>query len=285
MIISWSEGTPEANMDEQILIELRDVVAQHPWWLARADLVLALLNELNIGPPATILEAGCGWGINLEALEAAGYQLTGLDVSRKMLDHLDRPNRRLIEADLAQGLPDSLPTYDCVLALDVIEHIDDDCRVLHELGRLLQPTGRLVVSVPALPELFSEFDEVQGHRRRYTAESLRRSLEGAGLFVEDTRWWGQWMIKPLRARKWARRGRAGDTNADIYRRYLSLPPWPGPWAMKLMFWIDHRRTLRRRNLAGTSLIAVAAHQSPLPSRAPAMESGTFRKKHGRPPAA
>jgi len=230
MITTWSEGTPEANMDEQILIDLRDVVARHPWWLARANLVLALLEKLNIRPPANILEVGCGWGVNLEALGATGYQLTGLDVSRKMLDRLDRPNRRLIEADLTQSLPDHPPTYDCVLALDVIEHIDDDRFASQQLGRLLRPAGRLIVSVPALPELFSEFDEVQGHRRRYTAESLRRCLEGAGLLVEDTRWWGQWMVGPLRARRSARRGRPGDTNADIYRRYLALPSWPGPWA-------------------------------------------------------
>jgi SAM-dependent methyltransferase len=259
MITTWSGGTPEANMDEQILIDLRDVVARHPWWLARADLILALLEKLNIRPPATILEAGCGWGTNLAALEAAGYQITGLDVSRKMLDRLDRPDRRLVEADLTQSLPDRLPTYDCVLALDVIEHIDDDCYALRQLGRLLKPTGRLIVSVPALPELFSEFDEVQGHRRRYTAESVRSCVEGAGLLVEDTRWWGQWMVRPLRARKSARRGRPGDTSADIYKRYLALPPRPGLWVMNLMFRIDHWRTLRRRNQAGTSLIAVAAH--------------------------
>lgn len=265
MITTWSRGIPEANMDEQILINLRDVVAQHPWWLARADLVLALLEKLNICPPASVLEAGCGWGINLEALEAVGYQVTGLDVSRKMLDHLNRPDRRLVEADLTQGLPDPLPTYDCVLALDVIEHIDDDCHALQQLGRLLKPTGCLIVSVPALPELFSEFDEVQGHRRRYTAELLRSCLERAGLLVKDTVWWGQWMVVPLQARRSTKRGRPGDTSADVYRRYLALPPWPGHWAMKLMFRIDHWRTLRGRNLVGTSLIAIAAYCEAVPA--------------------
>jgi SAM-dependent methyltransferase len=261
MITTWSAGRSEGKMDEQILVDLRDLVARHPWWLARANLVLALLEQLNIRAPAAILEAGCGWGTNIEALEAAGYQITGLDVSRRMLDRLDRDGRHLVEADLAQVLPDGLPTYDCVLVLDVIEHIDDDCQALQQLGRLLNPAGRLVVSVPALLELFSEFDEVQGHRRRYTAESLRGSIERAGLLVEDIRWWGQWMVRPLRARRSARRRRPGDTSTDIYRRYLALPPWPGPWAMNLMFRIDHWRTLRRRNQTGTSLIAIAARPS------------------------
>jgi hypothetical protein len=110
VITSWSTGTPEANMDEEILVALRDLVARHPWWAARAAIVVALLEQLRILPPATVLEAGCGWGTNLEALEAAGYRVTGLDVSRRVLDRLDRADRQLVEADLSQGLPDHLPT-------------------------------------------------------------------------------------------------------------------------------------------------------------------------------
>jgi len=262
VITSWSTGTPEANMDEDILVDLRNIVARHPWWAARAAIVVALLKQLTILPPATVLEAGCGWGTNLEALEAAGYRVTGLDVSRRVLDQLDRADRQLVEADLSQGLPDHLPTYECVLALDVIEHLYDDRQAVGQLGRLLKRNGRLIISVPALPELFSEFDDVQGHRRRYTARSLRTCLEGAGLVVEDMLWWGQWMVRPLRGRKSATRRRPGDANVDVYRRYLALPPWPGSWAIRMMFTIDRRRTLRRRNVTGTSLIAVAFRPSP-----------------------
>src|SRR6516165_5072124 len=168
MIITWSSGRPEENMNEEILVSLSDIVSQHPWWAARTDLVLAMLERLSIMPPASILEAGCGWGVNLAALEAAGYEMTGLDISRRALMRLDRPDRQLIEADLSFGLPANLPEYDCVLALDVIEHIDDDSQAMRELGCLLKPGGRVIVSVPSLPDLYSEFDEVQGHRRRYT---------------------------------------------------------------------------------------------------------------------
>jgi SAM-dependent methyltransferase len=245
-------------MDEEILVSLSDIVSRHPWWAARTDLVLELLEGLRILPPARVLEVGCGWGTNLEALEAGGYQVSGLDISRRALDRLDRPHRQLIEADLALGLPDTLPAYDCVLALDVIEHIDNDHQAVRELRRLLNPGGRVIISVPALPDLYSEFDAVQGHRRRYTAQSLRACLEGAGLIVEDILWWGQWMVQPLRARKRRRRGRPGDTSVDVYRRYLALPPWPASWAMRIMFRIDRRRTLRHQNATGTSLIAIAA---------------------------
>ena len=127
-----------------------------------------------------------------------------------------------------------------------------------ELSRLSKPGGRVIVSVPALPDLYSEFDEVQGHRHRYTAQSLRTCLEGAGLVVEDILWWGQWMVAPLRARKRRPRGQSHDAKVDVYKRYLALPPWPAPWAMRIMLRIDRWRTLRHRNATGTSLIAIAA---------------------------
>ena len=175
-------------MDEEILVQLSEIVSHHPWWAARADIVLALLDDLSISPPTSILDAGCGWGTNLRVMEAAGYRVVGLDVSRRALDRLDRPDRQLIEADLSQPLPRDLPRYDCVLALDVIEHIDDDCRAVQQLSGLVNPGGRLILSVPAIPELYSEFDEIQGHRHRYTADSLKNCLEQAGLIVEDIFW-------------------------------------------------------------------------------------------------
>ena len=121
-------------------------------------------------PPARVLDAGCGWGVTLAMLERRGYRAVGLDVSQRTLAQLDRerPGRELIEADLSRPIPAAVEPFDAVLALDVIEHLDDDRAVVERLGRLARPSGGLVVvSVPARPELFSEFDRIQGHRRRY----------------------------------------------------------------------------------------------------------------------
>ena len=53
-------------------------------------------------PSADVADVGCGWGVNLDALEEAGYTVRGLDISRQVLERIDRPSRRLIEADLNQ---------------------------------------------------------------------------------------------------------------------------------------------------------------------------------------
>ncbi len=257
MITSWSSGIADKNMDEAILVELAEIITRHPWWAARGQLMIDLLRRVEIHAPAKVLDAGCGWGTNLTLLEQIGYDVTGLDISRKSLQKLDRIDRKLVEADLNKDLPVEVPQFDAVLALDVIEHIDDDRAAVLRLGRLVRPNGYVVVSVPALPELYSEFDEVQGHRRRYSPDDLAHAFDGTGLEVKDMFWWGQWMARVLSRRKAKNRARPGDTTAQVYMRYLSLPRWPASWVIKLMFLSDHRRTLKGQNTTGTSLFAVA----------------------------
>jgi 2-polyprenyl-3-methyl-5-hydroxy-6-metoxy-1,4-benzoquinol methylase len=126
LIISCSKGKADDNMPESILAKLSGIVRSHPWWQARAELTLALFCQLGIEPPARVLDVGCGWAVTLEALESRGYSVVGLDVSRRTLERVDRPDRTLIEADTTQPLPDEIEPFDVVLALDVIEHLDDD---------------------------------------------------------------------------------------------------------------------------------------------------------------
>lgn len=259
MIRTWSEGSADEHMPEEILIDLGGLIGRHPWWSARSKLVLGLLDGLGVRPPARVLDAGCGWGTTLDALERAGYRAAGMDVSRRMLERLDRdrPERALFVADLTRELPAGIEAFDAVLALDVIEHIDDDRGAVARLAELVRPGGVLIVSVPALPEFFTEFDAIQGHRRRYLPESLRAAFGGGPLELERIFWWGRWLVPLLGRQRRKKKGHQGESAAETYRRYLSLPPWPGPAVMRLGFALEQRRALRGKLITGTSLFAVA----------------------------
>ena len=258
MITTWSEGMADENMAESILVEQTGLIRRHPWWRARAALTLALLGRLGVRPPARVLDVGCGWGVTLEALERHGYRAVGLDISRRALKALDRPDRAMIEADLTKPLPEGVEPFDAVLALDVIEHLDDDQAAVARLGRLAVPGGAVVVSVPALPDLFTEFDAIQGHRRRYLPDTLRQAFADTGLAVEQVFWWGAWLVPALnRQRRHPRRASAGESASQTYSRYLRLPPWPVPWALRLAFALEQGRALAGKLSSGTSLFAVA----------------------------
>jgi SAM-dependent methyltransferase len=261
MITTWSQGEPGRFMPEGILTDLSPLIRRHPWWRARARLVLSVLERHAITPPARVLDAGCGWGMTLDALEQRGYQPVGIDVSRHALERLDRPGRMLIEADLTCEFASAAvahSAFDAVLALDVIEHIDDDAAVLANLGRLVRPGGVMIVSVPALPELFSEFDEVQGHRRRYQPVQLRAAFDQSGLAIEQLFWWGSWLVPLFRARQRSVRAAETQTPDQIYRRHLGLPPWPLPGLFCAAFAWEERRALAGKTKQGTSLVAVAS---------------------------
>ena len=257
MITTWSKGDVEAGMPEDLLLDVARLVNRHPWWHARAKLTVSLLRRAQVHPPARVLDAGCGWGLTLDHLEKHAYSTVGLDISRQALQRIDRSDRDLIEADLTQALPADVEPFDAVLALDVIEHIDDDRAVVARLGRLVKPGGVVIVSVPALPALFSEFDVVQGHRRRYLPETLALAFEETALVVDTIDWWGGWMVPLLRRRRKQPRAGSDQSPAEIYRAYLTLPSWPVRPLLRLFFYLDHYRTLFGKAHTGTSLFAVA----------------------------
>jgi SAM-dependent methyltransferase len=242
-------------MPEKLLVETYDRVRRHPWWLARAELALEVFHQAGFRPPGTILDVGCGWGVTLGVFEAAGYRATGLDISRRILELIDNPQRHLVEADLNQDPPETRRLYDGILILDVLEHLDDDRGALSRVAKLARPGAIIVTSVPALLSLYSEFDDIQGHRRRYAPETLRAAFEGTGFGLKSVFWWGAWMVPVLR---WTRR--RADTKRGSeparYSEYLRVPPWPAPLLMKLLYAREKRLALQQRLRTGTSLFAV-----------------------------
>lgn len=255
MIQQWSEGESGDGMPEDVLVESLELVRAHPWWAARARLAVSLLQQEKVDPPAALIDIGCGWGVNLQALESSGYRVLGLDASREILELIDGPDRHLVQADLTQPLPAAHGQYAGGLMLDVLEHLDDDRAALRRVAPLIEPGGTLIVSVPALPELFSEYDEIQGHRRRYTRESFRAAFDGSGFDIKALQWWGAWMVPVLKAMR--QRGGTGSAPAKSYSHYLRLPPWPVPWVMRALYAFEAMPPVLSRLPIGTSLIAVA----------------------------
>ena len=260
MITIWSKGPADDFMPEKTLVETLVRVQHHPWWLARAELALAVLRTKRLHPPARILDVGCGWGVNLQALERGGYQAAGMDISRQILERIDEPRRQLFECDLNKPFPaEAHESYDGLLLLDVIEHLDDDQGALRRLSPLVCPGGTVVVSVPALPELFSEFDSVQGHRRRYVPETVGRAFQDTGFALDRTFWWGQWMV-PVLKRMRISQSRQPAAKSKEYSDYLRLPPWPLPLVMSLLFRWEKNRALNGKLTTGTSLFAIATRE-------------------------
>lgn len=83
-------------------------------------------------------------------------------------------NAVLLNSDLCH-VPLQDGQFDLVLACDVIEHVDPNA-LLAEARRLARPGGKLLLSVPAFPSLWSAMDERAGHRCRYRRRQLESEL-------------------------------------------------------------------------------------------------------------
>ena len=83
----------------------------------------------------------------------------------------------------ATKLPFADDRFDVVLATDIIEHIDNDSRALHEIHRVLAPSGYTIIAVPAFPSLWGLQDIVAHHKRRYRTENLTEKINLSGLKI------------------------------------------------------------------------------------------------------
>lgn len=133
-----------------------------------------------------ILEVGCGTGTFTGLMLAAGHRVTAVDINPAYVEHAKSRFSRQSGAVILHGDATRMTwadSFDTVVLLDVLEHIEDDVAFLKQLGACLRPSGRLVVKVPAGEWLYSPMDMAIGHFRRYTKHKLRRALESAGFCV------------------------------------------------------------------------------------------------------
>jgi SAM-dependent methyltransferase len=130
---------------------------------------------------------------------------------------------RLVYAGLvAHSSLDDLPDDSCgfIYSLNVLEHIEDDVGALRALGRVLEPSGRMFLYVPAFAVLFSSMDRKVGHHRRYRRSTLRRACEDAGLVVERIEYADSLGFAAALLYKWfgSREGAISDAGVRLYDR-------------------------------------------------------------------
>ena len=202
------------------LARLSQLERWHFWFAGRRALIDRLLKQCVDGTARRILDLGCGSGLGVETLTLRGYRVVGLDRRPEGL-HATRRSLSglwLLQAD-ATSLPFVQGAFDVVLLLDLLEHLDDRM-LLAEVGRVLRPGGWVLVTVPAMPWLWSYRDEAAEHLRRYTRRQLTRLLADMGLPVQGVYYY-QCVLFPLVVitRLW---GRSGPGLRDLEERPISL---------------------------------------------------------------
>lgn len=143
--------------------------------LAKYNLTLGWLKKWDSLQGKTLLNVGCGAGLFNRLAAEAGARVLGIEPDPASLQLAQQEGAghsiELIHGDAYSISADR--KFDIIVMHDVLEHIKDDGAVIEHLSKLLADSGRLILSVPALPVLFGLHDENLGHYRRYTRSTLR----------------------------------------------------------------------------------------------------------------
>ena len=158
---------------------------RHFWFRSRNRCIAAALRSLpDFDRIHDVLEVGCGTGVVLAELQQifSRGSVVGMDLFEEGLAFARRRfSGILLQGDVLRHEFDR--RFDLVGAFDVIEHLDDDAGILKRLWSQLHPGGYLIVTVPAHMGLWSYFDEIAHHRRRYAPAELEQKLATAGYEV------------------------------------------------------------------------------------------------------
>jgi SAM-dependent methyltransferase len=240
-------------MERIVYDRMAELDATHWWYRGRRE-ILARLIERAVKLPAEprILEVGCGTGHNLPMLQRFGrVDATEIDgfarvIASKRLGHAVR-DARLPELE---GVPEG--AYDLVAILDVLEHVEDDKASLVSMAEKLRPGGRILLTVPAHPWMWSAHDEVNHHKRRYTKRSFRAAVADAGLKLELLTYFNSLLFPVAAAARLAGRA-AGNKDSDD-----AMPPAPLNRLLEAIFRTESYAIGRLPFPPGVSLAAIVS---------------------------
>jgi len=194
------------------------------------------------------LEVGCGRGIVLQFLRERGLNARGVELAP--VEPLSTVAAHVITGqDVCTLPPEDRARPTGLLLLDVIEHLPDPVGFLRRLRESLPAVRRWLITVPAHPELWSNYDEFYGHQRRYTAQILEQQLTDAGLRPRHTRHFFHALYPAARLLLSSGRSRAVKISAP--------PPWQRPLHRLLGWGFQLESRLLPGSWPGTSLMCLA----------------------------
>ena len=152
------------------------------WWFRSRRKLLrgAVARALSDKREGRVLDFGCSAGLDCDhpSLRTVNAHSSLSTLAFHQINHSE-----FLVCTSPEELSFASNSFDAVVCGDVLQTVNDDVVALREIRRVLKDGAMLCLTVPAYPALWGEKDEARGHRRRYSANELRRKLNNSGLEV------------------------------------------------------------------------------------------------------
>lgn len=193
-------------MDVSEIRKTAELEDRHWWFRERRHLLSVELGRL--AGPGRAIDIGAAGGGNTRVLRDHGWSATAIEYNEEGAALARERNLSSVRGD-ATALPFASGSIDLAVAFDVLEHIEDDKAAVAETARVLRRRATLLVAVPCDMRLWSAHDVACSHFRRYTKDTVRQLVEGAGFEIEALWSWNV-LLRPL-VRLRRRRSEGSDT--------------------------------------------------------------------------
>lgn len=182
-------------MEEYLYEDLYKQEETHWWHKSKRELCIEIIDRLIDKKKLQILDIGCGAGKNVEVFSKYG-KTYGVDSSPEAIRFCKKRGLKSIHLASSEKTYFQNKSFDLVTLLDVLEHTDER-KTLEEINRILKPNGYLLVTVPAFQWLWSNWDVVLHHKRRYTAQNLKKKLVQQGFRVKKLSYVYSFLLIPV----------------------------------------------------------------------------------------
>ena len=179
-----------------------DIATIDHFWIRRRFTVMKRLADPLIRGSREIAEIGCGNGLLQKSIEDHYHRsVVGFDLNEVALRKNVSSISPLYCYDIFEKRPEFSARFDLLILFDVLEHIGDESRFLQCVKYHLAESGTLLVNVPAIQWLFSDYDRAAGHVRRYSLNQLTRVARQNGYEIHNVTYWGLPLLPLLLLRK------------------------------------------------------------------------------------
>ena len=199
-------GKPIEFVSEPSAVNMADdwfeiATPEHFWIRRRFGVVKNLLRGLNVRE-WRVAEVGCGHGLVQQQFEQEyGVAVDGIELNLVSLRQNVSTRGRLLHYDICERRPEFCGGYDLVVLFDVLEHIEQEAQFLDAIKFLTNDRGHVLINVPAIQSLYSEYDRCAGHLRRYALPDLFRLVRAQDLEILAATYWGLPLLPFLWLRK------------------------------------------------------------------------------------
>ena len=243
-------------MDPNEYFNLARVETQHWFYVGKRDIVRHWIQRVHaLRPGHWLVDCGAGTGTFAAEMASCCKVLAVDDHEESLALAREKLGDDRVKPGSCVQLPLPSNSVDVLTALDVIEHVEQDRQALLEFSRVVRPGGIVVITVPALMLLWSDWDVALHHFRRYTRRSLLELVPQDSFTVVHCSYVNVAALPlVLMVRKWrALKRRFGFRTTSRFED--SIPP---RWINSLLHWSFVRLGCQSliRFPAGAGLLAV-----------------------------